>query len=52
MLSEFLKYKLVQYTLSTLYICSLYICALLGVLSAPVAHANSPCADLIPSSFF
>ena len=50
-----LKNELFKYTLSTLYICNLhiyvlYICALLIALSAPVAHANSPCVDLVPSS--
>ena len=53
--NELFKYKMIKYTLSSLYmrswhICALYICALLGTLSAPVAHANSPCADIIPPS--
>ena len=53
--NELFKYKLIKHTLSTLYMCNLYICslytyALLSTLSAPVAHANSPCVDLIPSS--
>ena len=55
---KLIRYKLVQHTLSTLYICSLYICALwislsvLNVLSIPVVHASSLCADLVPSSSF
>ena len=49
MLNEFLRYTLIKHTLSTSYICSLCICAPLIALSVSVAHANSPCADLIPS---
>ena len=48
--NKLFKYKLNTFHIRNLHICTLYLCALLGTLSAPVAHANSPCADLVPPS--
>ena len=49
MLNEcFKRYALIQHMLCALYLCVLL--SVLGVLSAPVAHADSRCADLIPNS--
>ena len=48
--NEFLKYKLIKLTLSTLCLCTL-LGALLSVLSVSVAHASSRCADIVSSSF-
>ena len=50
---ELFKYKLIKHTFIKHALCTLYLCALLSILialGASVAHANSPCVDLIPVS--
>ena len=50
---KWIKYALIKHTLCALYLCSLCSCVLLSalsVLSVPVVHASSRCADLISSS--